>query len=149
MANAALAANHNAIISNVGLEPVSYPYYNAKTIDLDFDGYVKALEGATEGSVILVHGCAHNPTVSGASGVQGACRLTTNVQGVDPTAEQWQSLVELFLRKKHFAFFDSAYQGFATGDLDRDAQAVRLFAEKGVPMLVCQVGGAHSPTAWF
>jgi len=113
-------ANHNAIISNVGLTPVSYPYYNPKTIDLDFDGYVKALENATEGSIILVHACAHNPT------------------GVDPTSEQWQSLAELFLRKKHFAFFDSAYQGFATGDLDKDAEAVRLFTEKGVPLLVCQ-----------
>ncbi len=67
------AANHNAIISNVGLEPVSYPYYNAKTIDLDFDGYVKALEEATAGSVILVHGCAHNPTVGGDAPRQRDC----------------------------------------------------------------------------
>ena len=45
----------------------------------------------------------------------------------------------VFLAKKHYAFFDSAYQGFASGDLDRDAGAVRHFVSLGVPMLVCQV----------
>ncbi|KAI5452439.1 Aspartate aminotransferase, cytoplasmic [Naganishia albida] len=113
-------ANHNAIISNVGLNPVSYPYYNPKTIGLDFDGFVKSIENMPERSVILLHSCAHNPT------------------GVDPTAEQWETLAELFLRKGHYAFFDSAYQGFATGDLDRDSGSVRLFASKKIPMLVCQ-----------
>jgi aspartate aminotransferase len=34
---------------------------------------------------------------------------------------------------------DCAYQGFASGDLDKDAHAVRFFVEKGVAMLVCQV----------
>jgi aspartate aminotransferase len=43
------------------------------------------------------------------------------------------------LKKGHYAFFDSAYQGFATGDLDRDSGSVRLFASKKIPMLVCQV----------
>jgi aspartate aminotransferase len=31
-------------------------------------------------------------------------------------------------RKKHFAAFDNAYQGFASGDLARDAASFRLFA---------------------
>jgi hypothetical protein len=57
------SANHNAIISNVGLNPVSYPYYNPKTIDLDFEGFVKSIENMPERSVILLHSCAHNPTV--------------------------------------------------------------------------------------
>jgi len=42
------------------------------------------------------------------------------------------------LAKKHYAFVDCAYQGFASGDLDRDAWAVRHFVERGVAMLVCQ-----------
>jgi len=42
------------------------------------------------------------------------------------------------LQKNHYAFFDSAYQGFASGDLDRDAWAVREFVSRGVPMLICQ-----------
>lgn len=35
-------------------------------------------------------------------------------------------------------FFDSAYQGFATGDLDKDVSAIRMFAEKGFSMFVAQ-----------
>ncbi len=35
-------------------------------------------------------------------------------------------------------FFDSAYQGFASGDLDRDAWPIRYFVEQGFQMLVAQ-----------
>jgi len=113
-------ANHAAIMKNVGIEPVNYPYYDPKTIGLDFEGLTSALQSAPEKSVFLLHACAHNPT------------------GVDPTAEQWGQIADIMLQKKHYAFFDCAYQGFASGDLDRDAAAVRLFEQKGVPMLVCQ-----------
>ena len=37
-----------------------------------------------------------------------------------------------------FPFFDCAYQGFATGDLDRDAFAVRHFVEEGFSLFVAQ-----------
>lgn len=30
-----------------------------------------------------------------------------------------------------FPLFDSAYQGFATGDLHKDAAAIRLFVDMG------------------
>ena len=33
--------------------------------------------------------------------------------------------------KSHFAMFDMAYQGFASGDCERDAQAIRIFVEDG------------------
>ncbi|EIM90168.1 aspartate aminotransferase [Stereum hirsutum FP-91666 SS1] len=112
--------NHFAIFRNVGVNPVTYPYYDPKTIGLDYAGFTKALEDAPERSVFLLHSCAHNPT------------------GVDPTQEQWKAICEIVIRKKHYAFFDTAYQGFASGDLDRDGWAVRYFASKGVPMLVCQ-----------
>jgi len=58
---------------------------------------------------------------------------------VDPTDEQWDSIGEVMKQKGHFAFFDCAYQGFASGDLDKDAKAVRYFEKIGVPMLICQV----------
>jgi aspartate aminotransferase len=112
--------NHFAIFRNVGIDPKTYPYYDPKTIGLDFTGFVNALESAPEKSVFLLHACAHNPT------------------GVDPTEEQWEKLADVVLAKGHYAFFDSAYQGFASGDLDRDASAVRYFVKRGVPLLVCQ-----------
>ena len=71
--------------------------------------------------MFLLHACAHNPT------------------GVDPTKEQWKAIADIFVAKGHFAFFDCAYQGFASGDLDGDAWAVRHFVErKEIPLLVCQ-----------
>lgn len=61
-----------------------------------------------------------------------------NPTGVDPTQEQWKELSEIIKAKKHFAFFDMAYQGFASGDTDRDAFAVRYFVEQGHQILLCQ-----------
>jgi aspartate aminotransferase len=40
--------------------------------------------------------------------------------------------------KGHFPFFDCAYQGFASGDLDRDAFAVRYFVEQGFELFIAQ-----------
>jgi aspartate aminotransferase len=115
-------ANHHAILKNVGIEPICYPYYDPKTVSLDLDGMTESLKNAPPRSVFLLHACAHNPT------------------GIDPTQEQWKAIADIVIEKNHYAFFDCAYQGFASGDLDRDAQAVRYFVERGVPMLVCQVG---------
>jgi aspartate aminotransferase len=113
-------ANHHAIFKNVGIEPIEYAYYDPTTVGLDFQGFIEALKNAPDRSVILLHACAHNPT------------------GVDPTLEQWKAIAEVISAKKHFSFFDCAYQGFASGDLDKDAQAVRYFIEQGLPLLVCQ-----------
>jgi aspartate/tyrosine/aromatic aminotransferase len=40
--------------------------------------------------------------------------------------------------KNHITLFDCAYQGFATGSLDNDAAAIRMFAQQGLEMFVCQ-----------
>lgn len=75
---------------------------------------------APSGSIILLHVCAHNPT------------------GVDPTQDQWKQIAKVMKDKNHFPFFDCAYQGFASGDLNRDAWAVRYFIEQGFELLVAQ-----------
>lgn len=81
----------------------------------------QALQSAPNGSVFLLHACAHNPT------------------GVDPTREQWHQLADIFESKGHLAFFDCAYQGFASGDLDGDAYSVRHFvSRKTIPVVICQ-----------
>ncbi|KAG8748674.1 Aspartate aminotransferase, cytoplasmic [Ceratobasidium sp. 414] len=124
--------NHFAIMRNVQIEPLTYPYYDPKTIGLDFSGFVGSLKSAPVRSVFLLHACAHNPT------------------GVDPTEEQWKEIADVMLEKGHYAFFDSAYQGFASGDLDRDAAAVRYFVSRGVPLLICQASAIwHAPTNSF
>ena len=58
--------------------------------------------------------------------------------GVDPTPEQWQGILDAALAKKLLVFFDSAYQGFASGDLDRDGYSIRLFCDAGLELLLAQ-----------
>jgi len=69
----------------------------------------KCLNGAKPGSVVLLHACAHNPT------------------GVDPTEEQWNKIAEIVKAKGLYTFFDSAYQGYASGDLEKDALSLRIW----------------------
>ncbi|KAK5944305.1 aspartate transaminase aat1 [Knufia obscura] len=113
-------ANHKAVFSDSGLEVKQYKYYNKDTIGLDFDGMVADLKSAPANSIVLLHACAHNPT------------------GIDPTQEQWQQLSKVMKEKEHYPFFDMAYQGFASGDTDRDAYPIRLFIEEGHGMVLCQ-----------
>ncbi|KAK0496151.1 aspartate aminotransferase [Armillaria luteobubalina] len=112
--------NHHPLFSNVGFTSVEYPYYNAKTRALDFDGMLSTMKNAPSRSIFVLHACAHNPT------------------GLDPSQEQWTAIADVMLAKGHYAFFDAAYQGFATGDLDNDAWAIREFSRRGIAMLVCQ-----------
>merc|ERR1711935_262730 len=112
--------NHNAIIQASGLPLRTYPYWDAKTRGLDFTGMCSTLRAAPEGSIILMHPCAHNPT------------------GVDPSNEQWKGILQLVMDKKHVVFFDSAYQGFATGDFERDAYVLRMFMDAGVNYVLTQ-----------
>ena len=113
-------ANHNAVFKDSGLEVEKYRYYNKDTIGLDFEGMVADLKSAPEGSLVLLHACAHNPT------------------GIDPTEEQWKQISDVVKAKKHYPFFDMAYQGFASGDTDRDAFAVRHFVAQGHQLCLAQ-----------
>ena len=47
-------------------------------------------------------------------------------------------VLEVMQRKGHLPWFDSAYQGYASGDLDADAYSVRLFESAGMEMVLCQ-----------
>ncbi|MCJ1476487.1 aspartate transaminase aat1 [Lambiella insularis] len=106
-------ANHNAVFKDSGLDVQKYRYYNKDTIGLDFDGMVADLKSAPDGSMVLLHACAHNPT------------------GIDPTEAQWTQISDVMKEKKHYPFFDMAYQGFASGDTDKDAFPIRHFIKEG------------------
>ncbi|KAK5712269.1 aspartate transaminase aat1 [Elasticomyces elasticus] len=106
-------ANHKAVFLDSGLEVKQYRYYDKSTIGLDFDGMVADIKAMPKGSIILLHACAHNPT------------------GVDPTEEQWKKISDAVKEGEHYPFFDMAYQGFASGDTDKDAFALRYFVEQG------------------
>jgi aspartate aminotransferase len=110
--------NHVPIFKDAGMKVDQYKFYDPKTRGLDFTGMLESMDKAPDGSAFLLHACAHNPT------------------GVDPSLSQWKEISKLMLKKKHITFFDCAYQGFASGDADKDAAAIRLFVQDGhFPML--------------
>ncbi|KAL3491227.1 pyridoxal phosphate-dependent transferase [Aspergillus germanicus] len=103
-------ANHQTIWDLCGVPIKTYPYYNNRLRKFDFEGALRTLEDlSNENDVVVFHACAHNPT------------------GADPTNEQWATLAQLCLRTRLIPFFDLAYQGFASSDVDRDAWAIRHF----------------------
>merc|ERR1712060_621725 len=50
----------------------------------------------------------------------------------------WAQIADAMKALQLVPFFDCAYQGFATGDLDADAYAVRLFESRGFEFLLAQ-----------
>lgn len=99
----------------------TYRYWNPSSRSLDFEGMICDLESAEPKTVIVLHACAHNPT------------------GVDPTREQWAKIADVIQARQLFPFFDCAYQGFASGDLDKDAWTVRYFVqERGLEVFAAQ-----------
>jgi aspartate aminotransferase len=52
--------------------------------------------------------------------------------------EQWKEISTIAKEKNLLPFFDSAYQGFASGDARKDAAAVRMFVEDGHKIAVVQ-----------
>ncbi|ODQ65671.1 PLP-dependent transferase [Nadsonia fulvescens var. elongata DSM 6958] len=113
--------NHFKVFETANLQIKVYPYWDPATRGLNWEALKDTLQNQTSpGDIILLHACAHNPT------------------GVDPTHQQWEELSEIISAKQLYPFFDAAYQGFASGDLDHDAFAIRYFAERHAEFLVCQ-----------
>ncbi|KAL1642583.1 hypothetical protein SLS58_005352 [Diplodia intermedia] len=76
---------------NPDIERRAYPYYAKHTQSVDFDGMVDTLRrDAASGDIVILHGCAHNPT------------------GLDLTEEQWKTVANICKEKGLFPFFDLA-----------------------------------------
>jgi len=113
--------NHPAIFKRSGIKNIEkYPYWHAGTRGLDFDGMIGMLEKAQAGEAVLLHSVAHNPT------------------GVDPTEAQWNKIVEVCKTRKLIPLLDNAYQGYASGNLEKDGLAQRLFAASGLEYFIAQ-----------
>jgi aspartate/tyrosine/aromatic aminotransferase len=98
--------NHEPIVRGVGLELVTYPYYDRDTQRIDFDAMMDALSSARPGDVALLHGCCHNPT------------------GADLDAGQWAEVTRVVSERALLPVIDIAYQGLGDG-LDEDAAGLR------------------------
>lgn len=112
--------NHHNIAKDAHIAVKEYKYFDPKTKGVDFEGLTKDLNGAPEGSAILLHACAHNPT------------------GCDLSVSQWDEVVKIFKRRRFIGYMDSAYQGFTSGNVDTDAYAIRLFENNDIPFALGQ-----------
>lgn len=109
--------NHPSIIKYLGMKSAEYRYFDAASGEVDFAGLIADLGTVAEGDVVLLHGCCHNPT------------------GANPTAAQWQQIVDVLKARKAIPLVDLAYQGFGDG-LEEDAQATRLIAASFPEVLI-------------
>jgi aspartate aminotransferase len=103
--------NHAPLLGDCGLKLERYPYYSASAHELRFEAMLQRLQAASEGDVVLIHACCHNPT------------------GADLSAEQWQAVTELLLRRRLIPYLDLAYQGFGAS-LEADAAPIRMVVER-------------------
>ncbi|XP_033222937.1 aspartate aminotransferase, cytoplasmic-like isoform X2 [Belonocnema kinseyi] len=112
---------HKVIFTSEGFKNVcNYRYWSPETRGLDLDGMLEDLRNAPENAVIILHACGHNPT------------------GCDPNMVQWGKIADVIQEKRLYPLFYSAYQGLASGDFERDAAGVRLFAERGLEFICTQ-----------
>ena len=100
--------NHRALFEYAGFKVNAYPYYDAATHGVNFDGMTGTLQKLPAGAIVVLHACCHNPT------------------GVDLSSAQWERVIEIVNLRGLVPLLDIAYQGFAEG-LDADAAAVRRF----------------------
>lgn len=112
--------NYAAMIKENGCNINYFTHYNKETGKVDLDALLNTIDNMPESSVLLLQACCHNPT------------------GADYSKDQWRQIVEKIKTKNIFTFFDIAYQGFASGDKDEDAYAIRLFYQENMEFLVCE-----------
>ncbi|MNQ43273.1 Aromatic-amino-acid aminotransferase [compost metagenome] len=109
--------NHRALFEAAGFPVQNYRYYDATTNGVNRAGLLEDIKALPARSIVVLHACCHNPT------------------GVDLTLEDWKAVLEILREREHVPFLDIAYQGFGAG-IDQDAEAVRLFAQSGLPFFV-------------
>ena len=109
--------NHVSILKYVGIETVTYRYFDRETRGVNFDGMIEDLKLAAKGDVVLLHGCCHNPT------------------GANLNEVQWKEVIALMNDRGLIPMIDIAYQGFGDG-LEEDALGVRLVASSCPEVLI-------------
>jgi aspartate/tyrosine/aromatic aminotransferase len=112
-------ANHEPLVGSSGLALQRYPYYDPATRDVDFDRMFEHIGRLASGSVVLLHGCCHNPT------------------GVDLEPGHWSALADLMAKRGLLPFVDLAYQGFGD-DLQSDVAGLRALAQR-VPQFLLAI----------
>lgn len=109
--------NHPQLFHAAGFRIRPYPYTDATGRQIDEAAMLAALDHASPGDVVLLHGACHNPT------------------GVDPSPAQWRRIGDLAGERRLLPLVDLAYQGFGEG-LREDAAGLLELVRPGAELLV-------------
>nr|XP_033805927.1 putative aspartate aminotransferase, cytoplasmic 2 [Geotrypetes seraphini] len=112
---------HRCIFQDAGFTTIcSYSYWDSRLLGVDMKQLLSDLKDAPQRSIVVLHASPHNPT------------------GMDLTPEEWKQLAGVMQKGELFPFFHLSGQGFASGDLDRDALPLRLFITQGFELFCAQ-----------
>ncbi len=109
--------NHRALFTQAGFPVETYPYYDAASRGINFDGMLAALDAAPAGTIVVLHACCHNPT------------------GYDITSAQWDQVIAAVKARNLVPFLDMAYQGFGYG-IQEDGAVIGKFVAAGLTFFV-------------
>jgi aromatic-amino-acid transaminase len=110
-------ANHQAIFEAAGFPVKDYRYYDKASQGLDGEGFIADLEGVSEGDVVILHGCCHNPS------------------GIDLDQTAWEAIAAQAKAKNLICLVDFAYQGFGEG-IEEDRAGLHVLLGAGLAVLV-------------
>ena len=110
-------ANHQAIFEAAGFPVKDYRYYDKASQGLNGEGFMADLEGVSEGDVVILHGCCHNPS------------------GIDLDQTAWEAIAAQAKAKNLICLVDFAYQGFGEG-IEEDRAGLHVLLDAGLAVLV-------------
>ena len=110
-------ANHQAIFEAAGFPVKDYRYYDKASQGLNGEGFMADLEGVSEGDVVILHGCCHNPS------------------GIDLDQTAWEAIAAQAKAKNLICLVDFAYQGFGEG-IEEDRAGLHVLLGAGLAVLV-------------
>uniref|UniRef100_A0A8D0E949 aspartate transaminase n=1 Tax=Salvator merianae TaxID=96440 RepID=A0A8D0E949_SALMN len=94
----------------------TYRYWNPERLTVDTVSFLMELQSAPKGSIVFLHA----------------------PEEISLTPKQWKQVSTVMAERHLFPFFDVPAQGLASGNLDRDAWAVRHFVDRGFEILCAQ-----------
>lgn len=109
--------NHLGIFKRAGFQVESYPYYDMKSPGLKFQEMRDFFKQLEPGSIVVLHGCCHNPS------------------GFDLDLDQWSELIAIIRSKELIPVIDTAYLGLGDG-LEEDRRPLVMLLKAGIPMAV-------------
>ncbi|KAJ7305135.1 hypothetical protein JRQ81_011012 [Phrynocephalus forsythii] len=94
----------------------SYHYWDPIKLAVDTEGFLEEMQNAPESSIVFLH--------------------APEEMGLAP--QGWEKVAAVMQKRHLFPFFEIEAQGLASGNLDKDAWAVRYFVDNGFELLCAQ-----------